>query len=112
MFHSLLVFPLFDCMVSRCDGYNITLIGHFLTGFFMDIRSFRESQPAFNSRFGFCKWMNETLRPKGLSVSVSYLRDLESGRSIPSLRLAIAIEDFTKTKVGVRDWAGLSRRAH
>ena len=76
----------------------------------MNIRSFRESQPSFNSRFGFCKWMNETLNEKGLSISVPYLRDLESGRSIPSLRLAIAVEDFTKQKVTVRDWAGLSRR--
>ena len=74
----------------------------------MDIRSFRESQPAFYSRFGFCKWINETLRPQGLSVSVPYLRDLESGRSIPSLRLAIAIEDFTKKKVTVREWTGLT----
>jgi len=76
----------------------------------MDIRSYRESQPSFNSRFGFCKWMNETLIQIGLSVSVSYLRDLESGRSIPSLRLALAIEDFTSHKVTVRDWAGLKRR--
>ena len=78
----------------------------------MDIRSFRESQPAFHSRFGFCKGVNETLKPKGLSVSVPYLRDLESGRAIPSLRLAIAIEDFTSKKVTVREWAGLlkSRR--
>lgn len=76
----------------------------------MDIRSFRESQPLFHSRFGFCKWMNETLEAQGLSVSVTYLRDLESGRSIPSLRLAIAVEDFTKKKVTVRDWAGLQLR--
>ena len=76
----------------------------------MDIRSFRERQPAYNSRFGVCKWMNEALNVKGLSVSVAYLRDLESGRSIPSLRLAIAVEDFTKNKVTVRDWAGLSKR--
>jgi|TARA_R100001163_G_C5039066_1_gene177600 predicted HTH domain antitoxin len=54
--------------------------------------------------------MNETLNPQGLSVSVPYLRDLESGRSIPSLRLAIAIEDFTKKKVTVRDWLGLRLR--
>mgnify|MGYP003655578331 CR=1 FL=1 len=97
-------------MVSRCDGIHITFIGHFLTGFFMDIRSFRESQPAYNSRFGFCKWMNETLNQNKLSVSVAYLRDLESGRSIPSLRLAIAIEDFTRKKVTVRDWVGLLKR--
>jgi hypothetical protein len=54
--------------------------------------------------------MNETLEAQGLSVSVTYLRDLESGRSIPSLRLAIAVEDFTKKKVTVRDWAGLQLR--
>ncbi len=76
----------------------------------MDIRSYRETQPSFNSRFGFCKWINETLMQNGLSISVPYLRDLESGRSIPSLRLALAVEDFTKKQVTVRDWVGLSRR--
>jgi hypothetical protein len=76
----------------------------------MDIRSYRETQPSFNSRFGFCKWINETLMQSGLSISVPYLRDLESGRSIPSLRLALAVEDFTKKQVTVRDWVGLSRR--
>jgi len=76
----------------------------------MDIRSYRETQPSFNSRFEFCKWINETLMQNGLSISVPYLRDLESGRSIPSLRLALAVEDFTKKQVTVRDWVGLSRR--
>jgi len=78
----------------------------------MDIRSYRESQPSFNSRFGFCKWINETLMQNGLSISVPYLRDLESGRSIPSLRLALAVEDFTNKKVTVRDWEGLRRRRY
>ena len=78
----------------------------------MDIRSYRESQPAYNSRFGFCKWINETLMQTGLSISVPYLRDLESGRSIPSLRLALAVEDFTNKKVTVRDWVGLQRRRY
>jgi hypothetical protein len=77
----------------------------------MDIRSFRETQPVFNTRFAFCKWINESLETKHLSVSVPYLRDLESGRSIPSLRLAIAVEDFTKGSVSVRDWLGLSKRS-
>tara|TARA_R110000796_G_scaffold63155_4_gene145607 strand:- start:562 stop:795 length:234 start_codon:yes stop_codon:yes gene_type:complete len=76
----------------------------------MDIRNYRESQPAFNSRFAFCKWINESLSQMDLNISVPYLRDLESGRSIPSLRLAVAVEDFTSRQVTVRDWVGLSLR--
>jgi len=76
----------------------------------MYIRSYREAQPRFNSRFAFCKWINESLSHKDLNISVPYLRDLESGRSVPSLRLAIAVEDFTKSQVTVRDWAGLSMK--
>lgn len=47
---------------------------------------------------------------RDLNISVPYLRDLESGRSIPSLRLAVAVEDITNRQVTVRDWVGLSLR--
>jgi hypothetical protein len=76
----------------------------------LDIRTFRESRPKQNTRFAFCQWINEKLQEDHLSLSISYLRDLESGRSIPSLALAIAIEDITSKTVRVRDWAGLSTR--
>jgi hypothetical protein len=76
----------------------------------MNIRNYRESQPSYNSRFAFCKWINQPLSGMDLSISVPYLRDLESGRSIPSLRLAIAVEDITNSQVTVRDWVGLSLR--
>ena len=71
----------------------------------LDIRTFRESRPKQNTRFAFCQ-----LQEDHLSLSISYLRDLESGRSIPSLALAIAVEDITSKTVRVRDWAGLSTR--
>jgi len=76
----------------------------------MDIRNYRESRPVFSSRFAFCKWINEALSQRDLNISVPYLRDLESGRSIPSLRLAVAVEDITNRQVTVRDWVGLSLR--
>jgi hypothetical protein len=76
----------------------------------MDIRSYRESRPKYNTRHAFCMWINGDLSDRGLSLSVSYLRDLESGRSCPSLMLAIAVEDVTNHQVTVRDWLGLRRR--
>jgi hypothetical protein len=76
----------------------------------MDIRTFREMNPAISSRARFCAWINDQLNKKGLNVSAPYLRDIESGRAIPSLALAIAIEDLTKRSVTVREWAGLAKR--
>jgi hypothetical protein len=73
----------------------------------MDIRTYRESQNRYNTRHAFCLWINADLADRGLSLSVSYLRDLESGRSCPSLPLAVAIEDITDNQVTTRDWAGL-----
>jgi len=76
----------------------------------MDIRTFREMNPAISSRARFCAWINDQLNKRGLNVAAPYLRDIESGRSTPSLALAIAIEDLTKRQVTVREWAGLSKR--
>ena len=76
----------------------------------VDIRNYRESRPKYNTRHAFCMWVDQDLSDRGLSLSVSYLRDLESGRSCPSLPLAIAIEDITNYQVTVRDWLGLQRR--
>ena len=76
----------------------------------MDIRTFRESHPERNTRFAFCRWINEKLEPRSLHISVSYLPDLESGRSIPSLALAIAVEDISNNSIRVRDWLGLAKR--
>jgi hypothetical protein len=76
----------------------------------MDIRTFRESHPERSTRFAFCHWINEKLEPMSLHISVPYLRDLESGRSIPSLPLAIAVEDISNNCVKVRDWFGLAKR--
>jgi hypothetical protein len=85
--------------------------GHILTGEQrMDLRTFRESHPQRNTRFSFCYWINEKLEPMSLHISVPYLRDLESGRSIPSLALAIAVENISNNSVRVRDWFGLAKR--
>ena len=76
----------------------------------MDIRSYRESRPKYNTRAAFCYRMNLFLRQWSLNISIPYLRDLESGRSVPSLALAVAVEDATAGKVRVRDWPGLKKR--
>ena len=76
----------------------------------MNIRDYRESLPGQNTRVSFCRWINQYLGQRRLNISIPYLRDLESGRSVPSLALAIAVEDATGSKVTVRDWAGLHKR--
>ena len=76
----------------------------------MDIMTYRKSLPQKSTRIAFCHWINERLAGHGLRISVSYLRDLESGRVIPSLPLAIAVEDVSGGVISVRDWYGLSKR--
>ncbi len=76
----------------------------------MNIQTYREMDRSKSARWRFCKWLNEHLHPAGLGISVPYLRDVESGRRIPSLALAIAIEDLTMGSVKIRDWDGLARR--
>jgi len=78
----------------------------------MNIRDYRESLPGKNTRVSFCRWINGYLSQRRLNISVPYLRDLESGRSVPSLALAIAVEDATGSRVKVRDWPGLFKRKH
>jgi hypothetical protein len=78
----------------------------------MNIRDYRESLPGRNTRVAFCGWINDYLSQRHLNISIPYLRDLESGRSVPSLALAIAVEDATGSKVKVRDWPGLFKRKH
>jgi len=78
----------------------------------MNIRDYRESLPGKHTRVAFCSWINEYLAQRHLNISIPYLRDLEGGRSVPSLALAIAVEDATGSKVKVRDWPGLFRRKH
>jgi hypothetical protein len=63
-----------------------------------------------NTRAQFVEWLNEKLEPEGCSLSIAYLRDLEYGRKVPSLRLAVAVEKVTAGSVSVREWPGLSRR--
>tara|TARA_R110002051_G_scaffold157026_1_gene228621 strand:- start:13 stop:273 length:261 start_codon:yes stop_codon:yes gene_type:complete len=76
----------------------------------MNIKEFRESRAKSTSRAAFCTRINEYLRTLGLNISISYLRDLESGRCVPSLALANAVEDATGGKVTPREWDGLHKR--
>ncbi len=77
----------------------------------MNIADYRSSLPRNNTRVSFCAWLNGRL-PTGVQVSVPYLRDLESGRAVPSLLLAVTIEDATGGVVSTREWPGLSKRLH
>ena len=63
------------------------------------------------TRAQFVEWLNEKLEVEGCSLSIAYLRDLEYGRKVPSLRLAVAVEKVTAGSVSVREWPGLSRRS-
>ena len=76
----------------------------------MHIKEFRESRAAATNRAAFCTKLNEYLQTLGLNISISYLRDLESGRCVPSLALANAVEDATGGKVTPREWVGLHKR--
>lgn len=76
----------------------------------MDITTYRASLPDRSTRTAFCGWLTGELSAYGLSFSVPFLRDLESGRSIPSLPMAVAIESITGGALGVREWPGLQNR--
>jgi hypothetical protein len=75
------------------------------------IQDYRENIPNVTTRAQFVGWLNEKLEEEGCSLSISYLRDLEYGRKVPSLRLAVAVEKVTGGSVSVREWPGLSRRS-
>ena len=76
----------------------------------MDITTYRASLPDRSTRSAFCSWLTDELSPYGLTFSVPFLRDLESGRSVPSLPMAVAIEMVTGGVLGVREWPGLKMR--
>ena len=77
----------------------------------MRIQDYRAGLPGIRTRAQFVAWLNERLKPEGCHVSLAYLRDLEYGRKVPSLRLAVSIEVVTGGSVTVREWPGLERRA-
>ena len=77
----------------------------------MNITDYRQSHPGCETRAKFVSWLNERM-PDGVSISISYLRDLESGRAIPSLLLAVTIEESTGGVISVREWPGLVKRRH
>ena len=74
------------------------------------VQDYRSGIPGMNTRAQFVEWLNEKLEAEGCSLSIAYLRDLEYGRKVPSLRLAVAVEKVTAGSVSVRAWPGLSRR--
>ena len=73
----------------------------------MIIEDYRKSLPGKSTRASFVDWLNTELKKFSLSLSLGYLRDLEYGRKIPSLPLAIGIEKATGGVVSVREWPGL-----
>ncbi len=77
----------------------------------MRVQDYRSGIPGMKTRAQFVEWLNEKLEVEGCSLSIAYLRDLEYGRKVPSLRLAVAVEKVTAGSVSVREWPGLSRRS-
>mgnify|MGYP005826327789 FL=1 len=77
----------------------------------MNIADYRQSHPRHSTRVAFCSWLNGQL-PAGVTISIPYLRDLESGRSVPSLLLAVSVEKATGGVVSTNSWPGLSKRLH
>lgn len=71
------------------------------------IEDYRKGLPGKSTRAAFTQWLNVELGRLGLKISIGYLRDLEYGRKIPSLPLAIGIEKATGGVVSVREWPGL-----
>jgi len=75
------------------------------------IQDYRQGLPNVTTRAQFVDWINDKLEPEGCHLSIAYLRDLEYGRKVPALRLAVAIETVTGGSVSVREWPGLSRQS-
>jgi len=74
------------------------------------IQDYRVGIPNVTTRAQFVDWLNQRLESENCSISIAYLRDLEYGRKVPSLRLAVAVEKVTGGSVSVREWPGLERR--
>lgn len=72
------------------------------------VEQYRMALPGRSSRASFTEWLNEQLEPMDQGLSVHYLRDLERGRKIPSLSLAVAISHATSGVVSPAEWPGLS----
>lgn len=82
-----------------------------LRGVAVRIQDYRAGLPGINTRAQFVDWLNAKLKETGSHMSIAYLRDLEYGRKVPSLRLAVSIESVTGGSVSVREWPGLSRQS-
>jgi len=76
----------------------------------MQVQDYRASLPGKSTRAGFVQWLNDELVELNQHISIAYLRDLESGRKVPSLALAVAIEHVTGGVVSVREWPGLQTK--
>jgi len=78
------------------------------TALMATVEQYRMALPGRSSRAAFTEWLNEQLEPMDQGLSVHYLRDLERGRKIPSLSLAVAIYRATSGVVSPAEWPGLS----
>lgn len=73
----------------------------------MYCEDYRKSLPGSSTRILFVDFLNEKMSSFGMSITVAHLRELEKGRRVPSLQLALGIERATSGAVSVREWPGL-----
>ena len=73
----------------------------------MYCEDYRKSLPGSSTRILFVDFLNEKMSSFGMSITVAHLRELEKGRRVPSLQLALGIERATGGAVSVREWPGL-----
>jgi hypothetical protein len=73
----------------------------------MRCEDYRKGLPGASTRVLFVDFLNEKMSSFGVTITVAHLRELEKGRRVPSLQLALGIEKATGGAVSVREWPGL-----
>jgi hypothetical protein len=106
------IVPFTKCVKEHHFAYGqiLAYLKNNQIGVTMQVQDYRASLPGKSTRAAFVGWLNDELDPLGQRISIAYLRDLEGGRKVPSLALAVAIEHVTGGVVSVREWPGLQSK--
>ena len=73
----------------------------------MRCEDYRKSLPGSSTRVLFVDYLNKRMSCFGATITIAHLRELEKGRRVPSLALALSIEKATGGSVSVKEWPGL-----
>ena len=74
----------------------------------MRCEDYRKSTPGASTRVLFVDYLNKRMSRYDVTITVAHLRELEKGRTIPSLVLALSIQKATGGSVSVEEWPGLN----